>query len=208
MSIAQPASQMPEADFMRQLASMDVGQMAEFEIQARRDSAMARVRANEREAARRSTALRDQLTAPVMPDTPLTNPFDPNHGRSLYLNDFGSTRAVEVMHHKGQVTRYDLVILPDGTHVKRAWLAGWYPWDKCNKAAPLKAGYTIHEAADELERQGWTVRRGKTWARAWRCGLRPVRVGNARRRWEERNGVVSRNLDNSLFDDKDPEETK
>lgn len=206
MSIPQPSARMPEVEFLCQLASMDAGQLAEFEIQARRDAAMARVRAKESDADRRHAALLESLTEPAAPDTPKTNPFDPRHSKSRMINDFGETRAVEVVHHEGQVTRYDLMITPDGTHVKRSWLAGWYPWDKCHKAAPLKNGYTIHAAADALEAQGWTVRRGKTWARAWRCGLRPVRVGNARRRWEERNRFLNYGLHNSLYDDKDPEE--
>ena len=199
MSIQQPSPKVEVREFFAESAGWDEVQWAEFDIQARRDASMARVRAKERQR-------KAEIDLPVTPDTPKTNPFDPRHSKSRMINDFGETRAVEVVHHEGQVTRYDLVITPDGTHVKRSWLAGWYPWDKCHKAAPLKNGYTIHAAADALEAQGWTVRRGKTWARAWRCGLRPVRVGNARRRWEERNRFLNYGLHNSLYDDKDPEE--
>lgn len=204
MSIQQPSPKVEVREFFAESAGWDEVQWAAFDIQARRDASMAQVRAKEqqREAARRKA----KIPVPAAPDTPKTNPFDPRHSKSRMINDFGETRAVEVVHHEGQVTRYDLVITPDGTHVKRSWLAGWYPWDKCHKAAPLKNGFTIHAAADALEAQGWTVRRGKTWARAWRCGLRPVRVGNARRRWEERNRFLNYGLHNSLYDDKDPEE--
>ena len=204
MSIQQPSPKVEVREFFAESAGWDEVQWAAFDIQARRDASMAQVRAKEqqREAARRKA----EIAVPAAPDTPKTNPFDPRHSKSRMINDFGETRAVEVVHHEGQVTRYDLVITPDGTHVKRSWLAGWYPWDKCHKAAPLKNGFTIHAAADALEAQGWTVRRGKTWARAWRCGLRPVRVGNARRRWEERNRFLNYGLHNSLYDDKDPEE--
>lgn len=204
MSIQQPSPKVEVREFFAESAGWDEVQWAAFDIQARRDASMAQVRAKEqqREAARRKA----EIAVPAAPDTPKTNPFDPRHSKSRMINDFGETRAVEVVHHEGQVTRYDLVITPDGTHVKRSWLAGWYPWDKCHKAAPLKNGFTIHAAADALEAQGWTVRRGKTWARAWRCGLRPVRVGNARRRWEERNRFLNYGLHNSLYDDKDLEE--
>lgn len=204
MSIQQPSPKVEVREFFAESAGWDEARWAEFEIQSRRDEAMARVRAKERQS--EDAKRKAEIAVPAAPDNPKMDPFDPRHSKSRMINDFGETRAVEVVHHEGQVTRYDLVITPDGTHVKRSWLAGWYPWDKCHKAEPLKNGYTIHSAADALEAQGWTVRRGKTWARAWRCGLRPVRVGNARRRWEERSRFLNYGLHNSLYDDKDMEE--
>ena len=135
MSIQQPSPKVEVREFFAESAGWDEVQWAAFDIQARRDASMAQVRAKEqqREAARRKAEIFVGL---------------------LEAGQAGETRAVEVVHHEGQVTRYDLVITPDGTHVKRPWLAGWYPWDKCHKAAPLKNGFTIHAAADALEAQG------------------------------------------------------
>lgn len=203
MSIQQPSPKV-EVEFFAESAGWDQAQWAAFDIQARRDASMARVRAKERQ--REDAKRKAEIAVPAAPDNPLMNPFDPRHGKSTWVNDFGEIRAVELVHHEGQVTRYDLVIMPDGTHIKRTWLAGWYPWDRCHKAVALKDGYTIHTAADALEAQGWKVRRGKTWARAWRCGMRPVRTDKARRRWEDEKGFVHRDMHNSLFDDKDLEE--
>lgn len=204
MSIQQPSPKVEVREFFAESAGWDEARWAEFEIQSRRDEAMARVRAKERQ--REDAKRKAEIAVPAAPDNPKMDPFDPRHSKSTWVNDFGEIGAVELVHHEGQVTRYDLVIAPDGTHIKRAWLAGWYPWDGCHRAVPLKNGHTIHTAADLLEAKGWKVRRGKTWARAWRCGIRPVRTDKTRRRWEERNGFIQRDLKSSLFDDRDPEE--
>ncbi len=89
--------------------------------------------------------------------------------------DFTHNKIAEMENFAGKVCRIDLVELSDGTPVKRLWLAGWEPGDKCERAERLA--------------EGWTVRRwkesGRMGARAFRCGLRCVRTGGYRYRWED-----------------------
>lgn len=103
--------------------------------------------------------------------------------------DFTYNKIMEMENFAGKVCRIDLVELSDGTPVKRLWLAGWEPGDKCERAERLAEGWTVAMAADHLESEGWTVRRWKEGerigARAFRCGLRCVRTGGYRYRWED-----------------------
>lgn len=108
--------------------------------------------------------------------------------------DFEANKQRELHEFAGRVTRIDLIELPDGTQVKRTWLAGWAPSDPAFEAKPLEAGWTVASAAEHLKAQGWAVRywtetSGTTCARAFRCGLRCVRTGGYRNRWSERRGA-------------------
>lgn len=121
--------------------------------------------------------------------------------------DFEYNKLQELKHFTGQVTRIDLVELPNGAQVKRTWLAGWTPGDKAHEAKALDADWTIESAAALLEAQGWKVRRwrneqGKLEARAFRCGLRCVRTAGYRQRWNERNSGqrIERGIRDSRFD--------
>ena len=121
--------------------------------------------------------------------SPLQDPGNPQYSKHRTGVDFRLNKHNEIAYHSNQVCRVDLVELSDGTPVKRLWLAGWEPGDKCWKAERLAEGWTVERAADHLESEGWTVRRWKEgeWigARAFRCGLRCVRTGGYRYRWED-----------------------
>lgn len=91
--------------------------------------------------------------------------------------DFRQVRAAEVDQFPGKPTRIDFETLPDGTLVKRIWLAGWMPGYSCHSAAPLAAGWTIDQVLDHLEAEGWKVCRWPGAGRAWRVDRRPVRTG-------------------------------
>jgi hypothetical protein len=117
-----------------------------------------------------------------------------NPSRNKTGVDFRYNKMRELNEFPGQVTRIDMIEIADGTPVKRTWTAGWMPGDKPFEAKPLEIGWTIENAADHLEKQGWTVRRwhnqaGRLEARAFRCGLRCVRTLGYKRRWEERQGT-------------------
>lgn len=100
--------------------------------------------------------------------------------------DFRQVAATERRLWSGQPTRIDFAVV-NGKVVKRTWLAGWEPGDKCTDAKPLAEDCTLDEALAYLERTGWTVRRWVNGeARAWRCGLRPVRNGEHMRRYRDR----------------------
>ena len=116
--------------------------------------------------------------------------------------DFEHNKGLELHGFAGKVCRIDLIELPDGTLVKRSWLAGWTPGDPAFEAKPLEAGWTVASSAAHLQAQGWDLRHwtessGKTCARAFRCGRRCVRTGGYRNRWSERNGRRA-----GLFDDR------
>lgn len=116
---------------------------------------------------------------------------DPRHNKTGV--SFEYNKSQELKHFAGKVTRVDLVVLPDGTPVKRTWLAGWEPRQKTHEAKRLEDGWTVETAANLLEAQGWVVRRwhnaqGVLEARCFRCGLRCVRTGGARQAWHDRQG--------------------
>ncbi len=125
----------------------------------------------------------------------LPDPFEDgeerhNPAKSRSGVDFTYNKIMEMKNFAGKVCRIDLIELADGTPVKRLWLAGWEPGDKCERAERLAEGWTVERAAEHLESEGWTVRRwkessGKMGARAFRCGLRCVRTGGYRLRWED-----------------------
>lgn len=147
----------------------------------------------------------EPLPALELDDTPLTDPYDARYAKHATGVDFGYNEMLERTNHAGQVTRIDLIILPTGEHVKRTWLASWRPGQPCHKAERLCDGWTMEKAADYLAAQGWTVRRGRTWARAWRCGLRPVVVGAKLNRLRDQNVSLANKLIDLRFDDLDPE---
>lgn len=122
--------------------------------------------------------------------SPQQEPGNPQYDKHRTGVDFRLNKHNEVTFFAEKVCRVDLVELEDGTPVKRMWLAGWEPWDKCWKAERLAEGWTVATAADHLEQEGWDVRRwneagGRVGARAFRCGRRCVRTGAVRYRWED-----------------------
>lgn len=108
--------------------------------------------------------------------------IDPHSDKYLKQNrytgaDFRQVRAAEVDQLPGKPTRIDFETLPDGTQIKRIWLAGWMPGYACHSAGLLAEGWTIDQALDHLEAEGWKVCRWPGAGRAFRVALRPVRTG-------------------------------